>query len=63
MGELFAIMAFLGAFLVLSMAICVAVSIEAKESELVSKIMTVLLIIGLGCFLVGFFGSIICYFF
>jgi hypothetical protein len=62
MEVFFAMLAFLGAFLCLSMAICVAVSIEAKESELVSKIMTVLLIIGLGCFLVGFFGSIICYF-
>ena len=58
MEQFFAIMAF-GAFLFLSMAISLAFSIKVKESELVSDIMTILLFIGIVCFLTGLFGSIL----
>jgi uncharacterized membrane protein len=58
MEQFFAIMALVGAFLCLSMAICLAFSIEAEESELASDIMTILLFIGIVCFLTGLFGSI-----
>jgi hypothetical protein len=58
MEQFFAIMAF-GAFLFLSMAISLAFLIKVKESELVSDIMTILLFIGIVCFLTGLFGSIL----
>jgi hypothetical protein len=61
MEQFFAIMALVGAFLCLSMAICLAFSIEAEESELASDIMICLLIFGIVCFLSGAFGSIFCY--
>lgn len=59
MEQFFAIMAIVGAFLFLSMAIYLAFSIKVKESELVSDIMTILLFIGIVCFLTGLFGSIL----
>jgi hypothetical protein len=63
MEQIFAIMAFVGGFLFLSMGLSLSNSIEAKESELVSKILTVLLVIGLAFFLIGFLGLLFCYFF
>jgi len=59
MEQFFAIMALVGAFLCLSMAICLTFLIKVKESELASDIVTCLLIFGIVCFLTGLFGSIL----
>lgn len=59
MGQIFALMAILGAFTFIGMGLSVANSIEAKESETASNIMIVLMLIGIISFLVGFFGLII----
>lgn len=59
MAQIFALMAFLGAFTLLGMGLCIANSIEARESEKTAKIMTVILILGILSFLIGFFGLII----
>ena len=59
MEQIFALMAFLGAFIFISMGLCVANSIEAKESVKTANIMTVIMFLGIASFLIGFFGLII----
>lgn len=59
MEQIFTLMAFLGAFTFISMGICIANSIEAKESKMASNIMFVIMILGTVSFLVGFFGLVI----
>lgn len=63
MEQIFALMAFLGGFIFISMGLCVANSIEAKESKIVSNIMTFISILGMVSFLVGFFGLLLFEFF
>jgi len=59
MEQIFALMAFLGAFTFLGMGLSIANSIEAKESVKTANIMTVIMILGIVSFLIGFFGLII----
>ena len=63
MEQFFALMAFLGAFLFLGMGLSLANSIEAKESETASNIMTFLMISGILSFLIGFFGLMIFFYY
>ncbi|WP_264550485.1 hypothetical protein [Flavobacterium sp. N2820] len=56
-------LAIIGAFLFIAFGLSAANSIEAKESETVSNILTGFLILGIVCFLIGFFGLIIIGFF
>lgn len=59
MEQILALMTFLGAFTFLSMGLCIANSIEAKESERTSNIMLFIMFIGIASFLIGFFGLLI----
>ena len=59
MEQILSLMAFLGAFTFLSMGLCIANSIEAKESEKTTNIMLVIMILGIASFLIGFFGLLI----
>ena len=59
MIQVLALMAFLGAFTFIGMGLCLANSIEAKESKTASNIMTVIMILGIASFLIGFFGLLI----
>ena len=63
MEQILMLMAIIGAFLFIAFGLSAANSIEAKESEIVSNIFTGLLILGIVCFLIGFFGLIIVGFF
>ena len=47
MEQILSLMAFLGAFTFLSMGLCVANSIEAKESVRTANIMIVIMILGI----------------
>lgn len=59
MEQILVLMAFLGAFTFLSMGLCLANSIEAKESQKTANIMLVIMILGIASFLIGFFGLLI----
>lgn len=59
MEQILSLMAFLGAFTFLAMGLCVANSIEAKESEKTANIMIVIMILGVISFLIGIFGLLI----
>jgi uncharacterized protein with PQ loop repeat len=59
MEEIFGLMAFVGAFTFIAMGLCIANSIEAKESKVVASTMTIIMVIGIACFLIGFFGILI----
>jgi hypothetical protein len=59
MEQILSLMAFLEAFTFLSMGLCVANSIEAKESVRTANIMIVIMILGIVSFLIGFFGLLI----
>lgn len=59
MEQILSLMAFLGAFTFLSMGLCVANSIEAKESVRTTNIMLVIMVLGIVSFLIGFFGLLI----
>jgi len=59
MIQILALMALLGAFTFMGMGISVANSIEAKESKISENIMTVIMILGIASFLIGFFGLLI----
>jgi hypothetical protein len=60
MEQIFALMIFFGGFTFLSFGLCVANSIEAKESKTVGNIMTFIAITGMVSFLIGCVGLIIC---
>lgn len=60
MIQILSIMTFLGGFIFISMGLCVANSIEAKESKTVANIMTFVAITGMVSFLIGTIGLIIC---
>lgn len=60
MIQILSIMSFLGGFTFISMGLCVANSIEAKESKTVANIMSFLAIAGMVSFLIGTIGLIIC---
>ena len=59
MEQILVLMAFLGAFTFLAMGLCLANSIEAKESEKTSNIMLIIMFVGILSFLIGFFGLLI----
>lgn len=59
MEQILVLMALVGAFTFLSMGLCVANSIEAKESAKTVNIMTLIMIVGILSFLIGFFGLLI----
>ena len=52
-------MAFLGAFTFIGMGLCIANSIEAKESVKIANIMLIIMILGIASFVIGFFGLLI----
>jgi hypothetical protein len=56
--QILCLTAFLGAFTFVAMGLCIGNSIEAKESKKTADIMTIIGLIGLACFLVGFFGVV-----
>ena len=56
MIQLFGLMAFLGGFSFIGFGICVANSIEAKESNKVANIMTGLSVVGALSFIIGLIG-------
>jgi hypothetical protein len=57
--QIFFLMAFLGGFSFIGFGLCVANSIEAKESEKIANIMTAFSVIGAICFLIGLIGLFI----
>ena len=59
MEQILSLMAFLGAFTFITMGLCIANSIEAKESKRTANIMIVIMILGIASFLIGFFGLLI----
>lgn len=60
MEQILSLMAFLGAFtFIIGMGLCIANSIEAKESEKTANIMLVIMILGIVSFLIGFLGVLI----
>lgn len=59
MKQILSIMLFLGAFTFISMVLCVANSIEAKESERAGNIMTFIAVIDLLSCVCGFMGLLI----
>lgn len=59
MIQILELMAFLGAFTFIGMGISIANSIEAKESKIASKIMFIIMILGIASFLIGFLGLLI----
>lgn len=59
MIQILTLMAFLGAFTFIGMGISVANSIEAKESKIAENIMTIIMLLGIASFLIGFFGLLI----
>lgn len=56
MEQIFGLMAFFGGFLFIGFGICVANSIEAKESKKVANVMTVLSVFGMLSFIIGLIG-------
>jgi hypothetical protein len=56
MIQIFALMAFFGGFSFIGFGICVANSIEAKESEKIANIMTGLSVTGMLSFIIGLIG-------
>jgi len=59
MEQILTLMAFLGAFIFLAMGLCIANSIEAKESRKAENIILVIMILGIASSLIGFFGLFI----
>lgn len=59
MEQILALMAILGGVTFFSMGLCMANSIEAKESKRNYNIMFVIFLLGFASFLIGFFGILI----
>jgi hypothetical protein len=59
MTQIFILMAILGGFTFLGMGLCIGNSIEAKESEKTANIMTVIMLLGVCSFLIGFVGLVV----
>ena len=59
MEQILSLMAFLGAFTFIGMGLCIANSIEAKESVKIANIMLIIMILGIASFVIGFFGLLI----
>lgn len=59
MEQILSLMAFFGAFTFIGMGLCIANSIEAKESVRTANIMIIIMILGIASLLIGFFGLII----
>jgi len=59
MIQVFTLMMILGGFAFISLGICAANSIEAKESKTASNIMSALSALGAICLVIGFAGLLI----